>query len=60
MLHKLDYPLRKFNIPLAKNVLKPLATMTSASATDGAIPRKMQVQEIIRVGKGKNLVILNE
>ena len=41
----------KLVIHLAKNVLASLATMTSASAIDGAIQRKMRGQGVVRVGK---------
>ena len=40
LLGKLPGLLGKFGVPLAKMFLAPLATMASASATDGAIKKK--------------------
>ena len=42
-------------VPLAMNLLAPLATMGSASTIDSAIQRKMP--RVIRAGKGIMLVI---
>ena len=51
LLGKLAGPLMKVAVPLAKNVLTPLATMASVSAIDGAIQRKMLGRDVVRAGK---------
>ena len=40
LLNKLAGPLMKIEIPLAKNVLTPLATTAAASAIDAGIQKK--------------------
>ena len=45
---------------MAKTVLAPLATMSSASSTDGAIERKIHGRGVARAGIEITLVILNE
>ena len=40
LLGKLAGPLMRVGVPLAKNVLAPLATMASASIVDGTIKEK--------------------
>ena len=50
----------KVAVPMAKNVLAPLATMASAFAIDGATQRKMRGQGVRRAGKGITLVISNK
>ena len=50
----------KVAVPLAKNVLAPLATIAPTSATYGAIQRKMGERGVVKAGKGVNLVISNE
>ena len=60
LLGKFAGPLMKVAVPLAKNVLAPLATMASASQIDRAIQRKMSGRRAVRSGKGITLVILNE
>ena len=67
-LGKLAGTVMKIAIPLAKNVLAPLATVASASAKDGTIQRKTCVRgaiatteaSIVRAGRRITLVILNE
>lgn len=39
-------------VPLIKNVLAPLDTMTSVSAIGDAIQRKMYERGVVRTGKG--------
>ena len=56
LLGKFAGPLMKVAVLLAKNVLASLPTMASASATDGAIQRKMRGKGVL----GITLVILNE
>ena len=60
LLGKLASPLMKFGVPLAKNFLVSLPTMTSAYATDGAIQRKMVGKGVARAEKGITLGISNE
>ena len=37
--------------------MSPLASMPSAAAVDGAILRKIQGKDVLKTGKGINLVI---
>ena len=60
LLSKCTGPLMKVNVSLAKNLVAPLATMTSASPIDGAIQRQMHGQEVLRGRKEIALVISNE
>ena len=60
LLGKLAGPLMKVGVPLAKNVLAPLSTMSSASTIDGATQRKMCGKGAVRAEKGITLVISNE
>ena len=39
-------------VPLAKNVLTPLAAMSSVSTIDDAIQSKMCGRSVLRAGKG--------
>ena len=65
MLGKLAGPLMKVAVPLAKNVLAPLATVASASVIAGAFQRKLHERgmiatsraDVARTGKGIALVI---
>ena len=50
----------KVVVLLAKNILVPLASMSSESAIDGAIQRKMYWWRIVRAGKGTTWIISNE
>ena len=50
----------KLVVPLAKNILVPLANVVSASVIDGAIQIKMLGRSAMRAGKEITLVILNE
>ena len=58
----------KVAVPLAKNVLPPLANIASAFAIDGAVQRRMRGRGVIatrgagvvRAGKGITFVISNE
>ena len=47
-------------VSLAKNVLTPLATLASGSATDSTIQRKMYGGGIVRTGKRITFDISNE
>ena len=46
----------KIAVPLAENVLTPLVTMASASATNGAIQRKIRGRGVVKARKGINLI----
>ena len=46
LLNKLAGPLMKVTIPLAKNVLAPLAITAAASAIDGEIQKKIHEQQL--------------
>lgn len=50
----------KIPVPLAQNVLVPLATMASASVIDGAIQNKMRGKGVVRTRKGITLIVMNE
>lgn len=50
----------KIPVPLAQNVLVPLATMASASVIDGAIQNKMRRKGVVRTRKGITLIVMNE
>lgn len=50
----------KIPVPLAQNVLVPLATMASASVIDGAIQNKMRGKGVVRTRKGITLIVINE
>ena len=50
----------KIPVPLAQNVLVPLATMASASVIDGAIQNKMHGKGVVRTRKGITLIVMNE
>ena len=50
----------KIPVPLAQNVLVPLATMASASVIDGAIQNKMRGKGFVRTRKGITLIVMNE
>ena len=56
-LDKLARQLMKVTVPLTKNVLALLATMTPASEIDGAIQRKMCRRSVVIERKGITLVI---
>ena len=56
-LDKLARQLMKVAVPLTKNVLALLATMTPASEIDGAIQRKMCRRSVVIERKGITLVI---
>ena len=56
-LDKLARQLMKVAVPLTKNVLALLATMTPASEIDGAIQRKMCGRSVVIERKGITLVI---
>ena len=58
-LGKLAGPLMKVNVPLAKNVLEPLATMVLASTVDDATQKKMRGGDVVKAGKRTTWVILN-
>ena len=60
LLSKCTGPLTKVNVSLARNLVAPLATMTSASPIDGAIQRQMRGQEVLRGRKEITLVISDE
>ena len=52
LLGKFAGPLMRVAVPLAKNVLVALATITSASAIDSAIQRKFHGRGVVKAGKG--------
>ena len=60
MQSKFAGPLIKVVVLMAKIVLAPLASMTSASAMGGVTQRKICQRGVVREGKGVTLVILNE
>ena len=41
----------KVNVPLAKKVLEPLATMVLASTVDDATQKKMRGGDVVKAGK---------
>ena len=45
LLGELTGPLMKVDVPLAKNIFAPLATMASASAIDGSIFKERCAEE---------------
>ena len=51
LLGKFAGPLMEVAVPLTKNVLVPLATMTSAFTIDGTYQGKFHGQEVMCVGK---------
>ena len=59
LLSKFAGPLMKVPVPLAKNLLAPLATKVSSSVIDDAIQRKTCGRGVVRAGKRITLVILN-
>ena len=50
----------KVIVPLAKNVLAPLATMAPTSAINDDIQREMRGKGVVRARKGITLVVSNE
>ena len=60
LLGKFVDPLMEIAVPLAKNVLAPLATMASASAIGSVTQKKIRGGGVVRARKGITLVISNE
>ena len=50
----------KVAVPLATNIVTPLASMASVPAIDDVFQRKIRGRGVVRAGKGITLVFLSE